>query len=108
MKRRDFAYALKNHDWYYEYSDDHRYYTAGREQLQELRSVHDNLQCPFPISELKKWAHDMIVGRFVEQSPGEWYVYPLKHKNMAPVTRQDLATQDEWQAINNWLEDGEE
>jgi len=22
---------LKNHDWYYQYSDDHRAYTAGRE-----------------------------------------------------------------------------
>ena len=27
-----FAEMLKNHDWFFNYSDDHRYYTKGREQ----------------------------------------------------------------------------
>jgi len=30
---------LKSHDWYYNMSDDHRYYTRGREEYDRIREV---------------------------------------------------------------------
>jgi len=32
----EYKVALKNHDWFYEYSDDFRYYTKGRNQRDKL------------------------------------------------------------------------
>lgn len=29
---------LKNHDWYYAYSDDNYYYKLGREEAQQIRA----------------------------------------------------------------------
>ena len=34
---------LKNHDWYYAMSDDHRYYTAGRDQSEKIQQVMEKL-----------------------------------------------------------------
>jgi len=34
---------LKNHDWYYEMSDDNRYYTSGLAASKEIRSIKDKL-----------------------------------------------------------------
>ena len=40
---------LKHHDWFYEYSDDHRYYTSGLREftqiwhtIEELQSIGEN------------------------------------------------------------------
>ncbi len=30
---------LKSHDWHYNMSDDHRYYTRGREEYDRIREV---------------------------------------------------------------------
>ncbi len=34
---------LKNHDWYYNMSDDHRYYTAGRRESEEIQQTMEKL-----------------------------------------------------------------
>lgn len=34
---------LKNHDWYYNMSDDHRYYTAGRKESQKIQQTIEKL-----------------------------------------------------------------
>jgi hypothetical protein len=34
---------LKNHDWYYNMSDDHRYYTSGREQYKVIQQTMEKL-----------------------------------------------------------------
>jgi len=34
---------LKQHDWYYAMSDDHRYYTAGREQSEKIQQTMEKL-----------------------------------------------------------------
>ena len=34
---------LKNHDWYYNMSDDHRYYTSGREESQKIQQTMEKL-----------------------------------------------------------------
>lgn len=39
-----FEYLLKTNDWYYQYSDDHRAYSAGRSSHQLLMSVKNVLE----------------------------------------------------------------
>ena len=34
---------LKNHDWYYNMSDDHRYYTIGRQESEEIQQTMEKL-----------------------------------------------------------------
>ena len=34
----EFVNTLANHDWYYEFSDDHRVYTRGRDQRKTLEN----------------------------------------------------------------------
>lgn len=38
MTRVEFFKAAAGHDWYHEMSDDHRYYVAGRQNLQRLQA----------------------------------------------------------------------
>ena len=102
--RQDFATKLKNHDWYYAYSDDHRYWSAGNRQSRELRSLHATLECPYDMSLLSKWAHNMIVEEFAEEAPNEWYRQPRKYKSIAPCNRDALITQLEWNEIQAWLD----
>ncbi len=99
-----FGAKLRSHDWYFGYSDDHRYWTRGRTQLKELNAMHENLSCPYDMKVLKQWAHDMIVENFAEESPGEWYLQPRKYKCAAPTRREDLMTQKEWDVIQEWFD----
>ena len=105
MTRQDFADALRRHDWYYAYSDDHRYWTRGRDQAAALRTSHTALECPFDMATLRKWAHNMIVDRFAEDSPDEWYPSPRKYKCTAPSRRADLMTHAEWTDVSQWMEE---
>jgi hypothetical protein len=44
MTLDEYTAALKRHDWFYEYSDDHKVWTRGREQARALnaaRQEHD-------------------------------------------------------------------
>jgi hypothetical protein len=38
MKLPEYYDALKNHDWHYQYSDDHRVYLAGERERSNLLS----------------------------------------------------------------------
>lgn len=38
-----FERLVKHHDWYYNYSDDHRYWSAGNSAAQEIRKLMDQL-----------------------------------------------------------------
>lgn len=35
----EYTDALKGHDWYFQYSDDHRVYEAGNAQFKKLREA---------------------------------------------------------------------
>jgi hypothetical protein len=35
---------LKDHDWFYEYSDDHRYYKAGKKEFLEIWETIEEMQ----------------------------------------------------------------
>lgn len=38
----DLEIMLKHHDWYYHFSDDHRWYTAGRKQWTDIMDAIPN------------------------------------------------------------------
>lgn len=40
----DFEKLLKSHDWYYAYSDDHRYWTAGCESYDKIDKMFRTLR----------------------------------------------------------------
>lgn len=42
MTVEQFTQMLKNHDWYYMYSDDHRYWTKGRQERAEIMMAIQN------------------------------------------------------------------
>ena len=44
---------LKTHDWYYEYSDDHRVWQRGRDQRDEIRRQMD-ICCGLGLNDIAK------------------------------------------------------
>jgi hypothetical protein len=48
---------ITHHDWWYMYSDDHRYYTAGTQSLNELKDRLEGINCPFSLVELRMFVH---------------------------------------------------
>ena len=39
-----FEVMLQKHDWTYHYSDDHRYYTKGRDEAHKIRIMMERLE----------------------------------------------------------------
>ena len=39
MSEEDFLSKLRSHDWYYNYSDDHRAYCKGRDSYAEISKL---------------------------------------------------------------------
>ena len=105
MIRKDFADALRRHDWYYAYSDDHSVWRRGRDQAAALNASHSALECPFDMATLRKWAHDMVVDHFAEEEPGNWYRQPRLYKCVAPTQRAELITNEEHNNISRWMEE---
>ena len=103
MTREQFGLALKRHDWYYAYSDDARVWRQGSSQSAALVRACSHLECPYKMLTLQKWAHNMIIEKFAEESPGEWYRQPRVHKSVAPCKREDLITQELHDQITQWM-----
>ncbi len=103
MNRAEFAKKLKGHDWYFGYSDDHRVWKRGHAASRKLRLIHEELNCPFDMGTLCKWAHNMILEQFAEEEPNQWYRQPRKYKCVAPSSRDELITQSEHDDITSWL-----
>ena len=58
----DIKKMFVNHDWYHQYSDDHRWFQAGQRQLSEIRKLLDELEgtdlaCPFSLDTLRRFVH---------------------------------------------------
>lgn len=102
-ERLEFAKALNAHDWYYQYSDDHRYWTRGSQERRQLIASHKQLECPFSFTELQAWAFNMVVEQFEEDENGNWYRTPKKYKSVAPTTRGQLILESRWNEIQDWL-----
>ena len=63
--RSEFAQKVKSHDWYYAYSDDHRVWRKGQSEIEVLRRMHKDLECPYDMKILMHWAHKMILEEFL-------------------------------------------
>ena len=101
--RSNFAKRIKSHDWFYGYSDDHSVWRRGHQETAILREMHQELLCPFTMSELQAWAHNMILEQFAEEEPGSWYRQPRKYKSIAAVKREDLMPQTLHDEITHWM-----
>ena len=101
--RAEFGKSLKHHDWYYAYSDDHRVWKAGHAVQSTLSNTHRTLNCPYSLTCLRNWSHNMILEQFAEEEPGKWYRQPRKYKSLAPTKREDLLTQVEHDEITQWM-----
>lgn len=95
---------LKKHDWYWGYSDDHRYWTRGRKEAAAIRNHMERLSCPYSIDELRKTVLEMVFEDFAEEEPGNWYRQPRKYKNIAPTKREELLYRADQLQIYAWLE----
>ena len=96
--------TLRNHDWYYMYSDDHRVWDRGRVRHLELRKRVERLNCPWTLDELRRAVQEMIFEDFAEEEPGKWYRQPRKYKNIAPTQRDELMHRADQVQILAWIE----
>ena len=101
--RAEFGKRLKHHDWYYGYSDDHRIWSRGRDAAAALRKTHEELDCPFDMGILNKWAHNMILEQFAEMEPGKWWRVPRKYSCIAATKHEELITQEQYDEITYWM-----
>ena len=101
-----FERALRNHDWYHSYSDDFRVWQRGEESLARVKLMHVNANCPFTLSELCNWVHDMIFEEFEEVEPGKFYHKDEKdRKFIAPSERSDLILRSRADEIVEWMKE---
>tara|TARA_R100000664_G_C2758642_1_gene147720 strand:+ start:4145 stop:4462 length:318 start_codon:yes stop_codon:yes gene_type:complete len=96
--------TLRNHDWYYMYSDDHRVWKRGRARQDELKKRVDGLNSPYTLSELRRAVQDQVFEDFAEEEPGQWYRQPRKYKNIAPTQRGELMHRADQVQILAWIE----
>jgi hypothetical protein len=66
MTLETFKSMLETHDWFYSYSDDHRYYKRGRDQRALINKALDELT----EQGLEREAKDL----FNEVSPDDFYI----------------------------------
>tara|TARA_B100000287_G_C20263679_1_gene635068 strand:+ start:56 stop:382 length:327 start_codon:yes stop_codon:yes gene_type:complete len=98
----EFEKALKGHDWYYAYSDDHSYWSRGVSQARSLNIMHNSLNCPYSMSKLQSWVFNMTKDTFAEEEPGKWYRIP-REKYAASVQERELLTAEEYSEISEWF-----
>lgn len=106
MMKAEFVKKVKAHDWYYDYSDDHGRWRRGREELEELRTMHTRLKCPYALTELQRWHHKAVKNvTFFESldEPGLWYKDP-RPKYAAPAVEHELIDEETYNKITEWAE----
>jgi len=97
---------LKNHDWFYGYSDDHRVWRRGRQRQKELARDLEGMNCPYNLAEIRMTVQDMILEDFAEEGDsGYWYRQPRKHKNVAGVLKTSLIERARANEITRWFKE---
>jgi hypothetical protein len=102
-----FRSQLISHDWSYQRSDDHRYWSRGERQRNEINATYYRLKCPFSLGDLVKWRFKMIVEDFTEVEPDCWFRLPKKYKHMAPERRDGLIERSRFDEIERWMEEND-
>ena len=95
--------TLRNHDWYFAYSDDHAVWNRGRVRGLELKNRIKNLDCPYTMTQLRQAVHNMVLEDFVEEEPGKWFRHPRKYTHIAPTRREELLSKKEHEQIMDWI-----
>ena len=103
MERAEFGMMLKGHDWYYGYSDDYSVWRRGQAAQSRLAAARTNLECPYDMGLLRRWAFKMILEQFEEMEPGKWWRVPRKYSCIAPTKREELMTQAQHDEITQWF-----
>ena len=100
---------LKNHDWHYAYSDDHKAWKRGRQRQEELKRDLKGMNCPFNLAEIRMTATSMILEDFAEEGDtGYYYRNPRKYKNVAGVLKTSLIERARANEIKSWFEANED
>ena len=97
---------LKNFDWYYAYSDDHRVWKRGRERFMQLNRDLKEMNCPFETSELRRAAYEQVDDLYEQFEDGGYYKPEDKAKwsSIASTSPEDMITRDKYNTILEWLE----
>lgn len=95
---------LRNHDWYYHYSDDHRVWKRGQERHRNLMLTVESLECPHNLAELRRAVQEFVLEDFIEDEPGKWYRKSREYKNVAPTSRKELMHRADQVQIMAWIE----
>lgn len=103
--RGPFEQALRAHDWYYAYSDDHGVWARGQAALKVLQERHAALECPFTLLELNHWVHGMVLEDFEEVEPDKWYRKGKSRQYVAASRRDDLIEQAKVDEIVAWMQE---
>ena len=95
---------LRRHDWFWGYSDDHRWWKKGRQEDVSLRDSLSQCKCPYGMSDIRRAVLNMIEEDFKKEEDDYWYRQPHVYKNVAGVRRSDLISRSYAQEIISWLE----
>ena len=85
--REELKTSLQAHDWYYGYSDDHRYWSAGQNQKARIQALFNVLSPPFELMQLRAWALRLVQGELVQGIDGHW-----RKGNSASVSTAETIT----------------
>jgi len=103
LKRQSLANAVRNHDWYYTYSDDHQIWSKGKGELRRIKGLISSLKCPFSLHELKAWVFDYINEDYEEVQPDCWFLKESDDLHEAPVKTEELISESTYNDIGEWF-----
>ena len=103
-KRQELLVECQRHDWFHCFSDDHSVWSAGAAHLRKIRELHEALDCPHQLDDIRKAIQGQAVEKYVEVSPGEYRDPTWKYDCIASQKRSDLLTQAEIDEILAWID----
>jgi hypothetical protein len=107
VTRQELFEALKHHDWFYAYSDDHRVWKRGAAKNVELGNALNTQNCPFRMQDIRKAVQGMIVEEYLVDTDGTFYKQEYRDKgwNMYQPRRDEMITASERDKIIAWFDD---
>jgi hypothetical protein len=118
-----FKDLIKNHDWYYQYSDNSRVYDKGYNSSIALEKEYKRLACPFSMKELHAWSWYRVIGKEPKQfvlikdeneaknlnitfnRPGYYQRGQNPNWNISALQEVDVISEDRFVEIDNWIKD---
>ncbi len=97
---------LKQFDWYYGYSDDHRVWKRGQKNMAKLREDLEKLNCPYDITDLRLVAHEQVDDLYQLFEDGGYYKPELKAKwsCIASTSPSEMVSRSKYNEILEWIE----